>query len=170
MCCISEYFTGSRAESHSPKDENTDLHRGATFVMPNFKCIAKLANESPPTPPQLSLSLSFSLWLYISSSVSLSCACCHGDMTRKQRRSDETEWRGLEVAVIEGVLPNKPHFWQLNCWIFCSYKGLCLSFGKLAFTLCRHQHHGSTLTLCRTSPACQLVASHSRPACVKSDI
>lgn len=35
-------------------------------------------------------------------SISLSCACCHGDMTRKQSRSDETEKRGLEVAVIEG--------------------------------------------------------------------
>lgn len=29
-------------------------------------------------------------------------------MTRKQRRSDETERRGLEVAVIETRLPNKP--------------------------------------------------------------
>lgn len=46
-----------------------------------FKCLAKLANESTPLLFLLS----------VSSSMSLSFACCHGDMTRKQRRSDETE-------------------------------------------------------------------------------
>lgn len=51
-------------------------------VVPTFKWKAKLANESTPA---ISLPLSF-----FPSSMSLSCACCHGDMTRKQRRSDET--------------------------------------------------------------------------------
>lgn len=59
-------------------------------------------------PPPNSLYLSHSLTVF--PPPCLSCACCHGDVKRKQRRSDETEKRGLKVAVIEGGLPNKPHF------------------------------------------------------------
>lgn len=135
ICCIGDHLRSSCAKSHSPKNLNADCFQMSSFLMPNFKCNSKLAHDSnQPTPPN-SLSLS------VFSCVTLSCACCHGDMTRKQRRSDETEWRGLEVAVAEAELPNKTQLQQPNCWMFCCkasaefirHRGSSLDLSFLAF-------------------------------------
>lgn len=108
------YLRYVESESFFLPNSYVDIFQIISFQIPNFKCKAKLANESflLPLPP---LCLSPSVF----SSLSLSCSCCHGDMTRKQRRSDEMEWRGLVGAVIEGGLPNKPELF---------YSGIILNF------------------------------------------
>lgn len=152
------------------------LFRTSSFLMFNFKCKAKLANESTP---KYSVCLSLPFFLPLSlfpppclSRVPVAMVIWHASRGGQMRR-DGGGWRWPCWRTVCLINHNS------NSWIveyFVSIRHLrkrCLSvchWGSWLSLFSCHRRHGDTFTLCSASPECQLVASLSRLAPVKSDI